>query len=75
METAQILWLLIAYSVGTLVGWWLTYKSRVKKSVEETINMLIQEGFLKTRGEGQSLTIVKLDSKDKSNLKEVENDC
>lgn len=64
METIQIVWLLIAYSVGTLVGWWFTYKFKTQRAIEQTIDCLIQEGCLKTKGEGRNMTIMKWSEQD-----------
>ena len=52
-------WLLFAYVVGSAIGWYLGKKSNAMILAEDVIDSLIEQGFLKTRGHGENMQILK----------------
>ena len=56
--TADIAWLLFAYAVGTGFGWYMGMKSNVLNISEAVIDSLIEQKFLKTRGQGKNMEII-----------------
>ena len=59
MFTADLGWLFFAYAVGTAFGWYMGFKGHVKNVSEAVIDSLIDQGFLKTKGTGESMEILK----------------
>ena len=57
--TSDFTWLLFAYVVGTGFGWGGGLKSNAAKLAEMVIDGLIEEGYLKTRGRGDDMEILK----------------
>ena len=57
--TSDFTWLLFAYVVGTGFGWWWGLKSNAAKLAEMVIDGLIEDGYLKTRGRGEDMEILK----------------
>ena len=57
--TSNIAWLLFAYAVGTGFGWWWGLQSSAAKLAEMVIDGLIEDGYLKTRGRGEDMEILK----------------
>ena len=55
----EMSWLLLAYVAGTGVGWWWGIKSNAAKLAEMVIDGLIEDGYLKTRGRGDDMEILK----------------
>ena len=43
------LWLLVAYSVGSVCGWYLSYKRAFTEATESAIDALIKQGYVKSR--------------------------
>jgi hypothetical protein len=56
---ADLAWLFFAYTVGTGFGWYMGYKSHVKSVSEAVIDSLIENKYLKTRGYGDNMEILK----------------
>lgn len=52
-------WLLGTAIVFTYVGRWMAYKDHLMDIVESTIDKLIQDGYIKTKGEGEKLELLK----------------
>ena len=52
-------WLLLAYVVGTGFGLYTGWKSSVNDVTEKVIDSLIEQNYLKTRGHGENLEILK----------------
>ena len=57
--TESSVWLFIAYVVGTLFGLWFGFKGNATNISEQVIDSLIEQGFLKTRGYGKDMEIIK----------------
>jgi len=53
------LWLLVTAVIFTGYGWWLGAKSKLRKSTEAVIDSLIEQNYLKTRGHGRNMEILK----------------
>ena len=52
-------WLLFAYVVGSAIGWYLGKKSNAMILAEDVIDSLIEQEYLKTRGHGENMQILK----------------
>lgn len=52
-------WLLGTAIVFTYVGRWMAYKDHLMDIVESTIDKLIEDGYIKTKGEGEKLELLK----------------
>ena len=52
-------WLLCTAVIFTFVGWYFGIKSGGLVTAEIVIDSLIEQGYLKTRGEGKQLEILK----------------
>lgn len=52
-------WLLGTAIMFTYVGKWIAYKENMQDIVAATIDSLINEGYLKTKGTGKTLEILK----------------
>lgn len=52
-------WLLLTAVIFTLVGIRIGRKTYIKNTVEHTIDQLIKDGYLKTRGSGSEMVILK----------------
>jgi hypothetical protein len=59
MFNEYVLWLLLTYTLGTFIGWYFSLKSKSMIEVEAVIDSLIDQGFLKTKGAGENLEILK----------------
>jgi hypothetical protein len=59
MNTLDIGWLLIAYSTGTFIGWYFALKAKSENIVAATIDSLVEEGYLKTKGSGDDMEVLK----------------
>ena len=57
--SADVGWLLFVYAVGTAFGWWWGVKSKLFNVSESVIDSLIEQGYLKTRGYGENMEILK----------------
>jgi hypothetical protein len=55
----DILWLLVAYIVGTGFGWYISKASAVTQALEMMLDKLVKEGYVKTRGQGEKTEILK----------------
>jgi len=53
------IWLLVTAVIFTGYGWWLGVKSNVKNISEAVIDSLIEQKYLKTRGHGKDMEILK----------------
>ena len=52
-------WLLGTAIVFTYIGKWMAFRDNVEDVVSATIDSLIEEGYLKTKGTGETLEIVR----------------
>ena len=52
-------WLLATAVVFTYVGRWMAYKDHLMDIVESTIDRLVEDGYIKTKGEGEKLELLK----------------
>ena len=52
-------WLLCTAIVFTYVGRWMVYKDHLMDIVESTIDRLVEDGYIKTKGEGEKLELLK----------------
>lgn len=52
-------WFLFSYFVGTILGWFFAYKSRIEVHLEDFIGELIKDGYIKTKGTGDKKEIIK----------------
>ena len=59
MFTADLGWLFFAYAVGTAFGWYMGFKGQVKNVSEAVIDSLIEQKYLKTKGYGDNMEILK----------------
>ena len=57
--TSDFTWLFFAYAVGTAFGWYMGFKGHVKNVSEAIIDRLIEQKYLKTRGYGDNMEILK----------------
>lgn len=57
--TAQTAMIFITAVVFTVVGWFMATTHNVKNTIEATIDSLIKAGYLKTRGTGEDIEILK----------------
>ena len=55
---ADVGWLFFAYAVGTAFGWYFGFKANAVKLSESVIDSLIEQKFLKTRGQGKDMEII-----------------
>ena len=53
------LWLLLVAAIYTIVGMWIGRKQQTKDIVENIIDNLIEQGYLKTERTGKNLEILK----------------
>ena len=53
------LWLLFTAVIFTAYGWYMGVKNKVEKISEAVIDTLIEQQYLKTRGTGEDLEILK----------------
>ena len=52
-------WLLGTALVFTYVGRWMAYKEHLMGIVESTIDRLVEDGYIKTKVEGEKLELLK----------------
>jgi hypothetical protein len=57
--TSEIAWLFFAYAVGTAFGWYMGTKNTVHNATEAVIDTLIEQKYIKTRGYGNDMEILK----------------
>jgi len=57
--TSDLAWLFFAYAVGTGFGWYMGTKNTVRNATEAVIDTLIEQQYLKTRGYGKDMEILK----------------
>ena len=56
---ADLAWLFFAYTVGTGFGWYMGLKSGLSNTAEAVIDSLIEQKYLKTKGYGDNMEILK----------------
>ena len=72
----SIYWFGLAYIVGTVYGFWLGCNYDVATGVLQTVTMLIENGFLKTReDENGDLDLIKLTFEERLNDTTKTEDC
>lgn len=54
-----ILWLLLAYTAGTVIGWHFGRSGNIKGLLEDFLDRLIQDGYVRTRGTGDNVELLK----------------
>ena len=47
MFTENVMWLLVAYTTGSVFTGWVLHKSGVRNGIENTIDSLVDQGFLR----------------------------
>jgi hypothetical protein len=52
-------WIFLAYGIGTLFGWYIGFKGQVRNISETVIDSLIEQKYLKTKGYGDNMEILK----------------
>ena len=52
-------WLLGTAVIFTFVGRFMAFRSRLEDVIEATIDSLIDEGYIKTKGTGETLELIK----------------
>ena len=52
-------WLLGTAIIFTFVGRYMSYKEHINDIIESTIDSLIKDGYIKTKGEGEKLELMK----------------
>lgn len=57
--TSHLAWLFFAYAVGTAFGWYVGFKNSLHNAAETVIDSLIEQQYLKTRGYGDNMEILK----------------
>lgn len=57
--TANILWLLFAYAVGTLFGMQYRIKTTANKTTELVIDSLIDQGYLMAKNQNGEVEMIK----------------
>lgn len=57
--TVELVFVALAYVVGTLFGRYTARKDIVTDIVASTIDSLIDDGYIKTKGEGEDMEILK----------------
>ena len=53
--------ILLAYILGTGFGWWVGRSSGMKKAIVDTVDQLIEQGYLKYKGTKNNPEILKHD--------------
>jgi len=51
-------WLLLTAVIFTALGWYFGIKSQVNDTIENVIDSLVEQGFLKTTGTGNNMEII-----------------
>ena len=59
--SAEILFIFIAYILGTGFGWFVGKKSGIAQGIEDTIDSLVEQGYLKYKGVRSNPDILKHD--------------
>jgi len=59
MFESTLIWLFFAYAVGTGFGWYMGTRSKLEDTTELVIDSLIEQGYLKTKGRGKDMQILK----------------
>lgn len=57
--TANVGWLFLAYIAGTVFGLYVNLRSALSNMAESVIDSLIEQDYLKTRGHGENMEILK----------------
>jgi len=50
----SIIWLFGAYTVGTIFGWWISFKGQTE-IIDKTINYLVKQNFIRMDDKGNIL--------------------
>jgi|TARA_R110001606_G_scaffold176494_1_gene323065 hypothetical protein len=61
IDTANVMWFILFYAVGTAFGLWFGYNKGITVATEGVVDNLIDAGYLKTRGSSSNLEILKYD--------------
>jgi hypothetical protein len=59
MITETFMWLLGAYVAGSIATYYLFFKHKVTQITEMTLDSLISQGYIKTKGTGNQMEIIK----------------
>lgn len=57
--SVNVMWLLIAYTTGSVFTGWIFYKSGTRNGIENTIDSLCAQGFLRHKKQNGELEILK----------------
>ena len=61
IDTANVMWFILFYAVGTAFGLWFGYTKGLTANTEGLIDALIHKGYLKYRGNKSNPEILKHD--------------
>jgi hypothetical protein len=53
--------ILVAYALGTAIGWYMGRSSGIKRGIEDCIDNLLEKGYLKFKGHKNNPEILKHD--------------
>jgi hypothetical protein len=53
-------WFLLTAVIFTLLGRWMAYHDIIHNAVEATLDSLIKQGYIKTKGVGEDMEILKV---------------
>jgi hypothetical protein len=57
--SANVGWLLVAYTTGSVFTGWIFYKSGIRNGIENTIDSLVDQGFLRHKKQAGEIEILK----------------
>jgi len=57
--TSELAWLFFAYAIGTAFGLYSRSKKDIELTTEAVIDTLIDQGYLKTEGQGKNVDIIR----------------
>ena len=55
----MLIWLFLAYGAGTFIGHYIGKNENLEEFVETIIDKLIIDGYIKTKGSGKDLELLK----------------
>lgn len=64
MVQEVFIWLFVCYACGTYLGWKFGSKQSFDHIVELTLDKMIEDGYIKTKGTGENLELLKHWEKD-----------
>jgi hypothetical protein len=58
------IWLFVCYASGTYIGWKFASKQTFEHHIEIILDKMIEDGYIKTKGTGENLELLKHWEKD-----------